>query len=183
MSPGIPNGRGRRQKGAVAEREVAAIFRAAGFTCDRTPNSGGLHIPGDLTGIDGFHIEVKRQETIRLFDWWPQAVREAPAGDAPIVAFRASGEKWRAVSELDVLAALMRRAVAAERDLAQARQALRGWYSIQLLAPVSRALDKASPNEVCDLRIFTREALVERGTEQDLGDDPRSSVVEVGDCG
>lgn len=174
MSPGIPNGRGRRQKGAVAEREVAAIFRAAGFTCDRTPNSGGLHIPGDLTGIDGFHIEVKRQETIRLFDWWPQAVREAPAGDAPIVAFRASGEKWRAVSELDVLAALMRRAVAAERDLAQARQALRAISTLHL--------DYDGPPYYPRAVLLAREALVERGTEQtDTGGEQGSPVVEVGD--
>lgn len=52
-------------------------------------------------------------------------------------------------------------------------EALRGWYSIQLLGTVARALEKASPNEVRDLRILTREALV--GTrEKDLGGEQSS---------
>jgi len=43
-------GRSERNKGKGGELEVARIFKADGFDCDRTPNSGGLRIAGDLHG-------------------------------------------------------------------------------------------------------------------------------------
>src|SRR4051812_42378602 len=45
-----------RRKGAGGELEVARIFKAAGFDCDRTPNSGGLRIRGDLHGELPLHV-------------------------------------------------------------------------------------------------------------------------------
>lgn len=96
-----------RRKGADAEREVAAIFRAEGFDCDRTPNSGGLRILGDLVGDVPAHLEVKRQETARPWAWYEQAEREAPAGVVPVVAFRRSNSPWLAIVPLAELARLM----------------------------------------------------------------------------
>lgn len=96
-----------RDKGARGEREVATILRGHGLEVDRTPNSGGLHIAGDLTGLAGYHLEVKRQETLRLPLWVRQAVEEAPEGAAPVVVYRQSGEPWRVVLELDTFAALL----------------------------------------------------------------------------
>ena len=57
---------GRRDKGAAGEREVAAIFQAAGFDCNRVPNSGGLRIKGDLYGNVPAHVESKWQAVLRL---------------------------------------------------------------------------------------------------------------------
>ena len=89
-----------RRKGATGEREVASLFRAAGFPCDRTPNSGGLFIPGDVTGVDGLHVEVKRAERISILEWCRQAERDAllapEALPTPLVVFRSSREPWRA---------------------------------------------------------------------------------------
>lgn len=92
-----------RRKGADGEREVAAIFRRAGFDCDRVPNSGGLRIAGDLYGELPAHVEVKRQETARPWQWFEQASSEAPAGVAPVVAFRRNGSQWLAIVELETL--------------------------------------------------------------------------------
>lgn len=88
-------GKMQREKGARGEREVTAIFRAHGLACDRTPNSGGLFIPGDVTGLDGLHGEVKRQETIEIRRWMQQAWIDAATGErephkTPFVAFRKS---------------------------------------------------------------------------------------------
>jgi Holliday junction resolvase len=106
-----------RRKGAAGEREVAAIFRAHGFDCDRTPNSGGLRLRGDLYGTVPVHVEVKRQETLRLPTWLRQA--EAECGDlTPVVAFRQSRGRWYAALPLDALAELLDRAgqSAADRE-------------------------------------------------------------------
>jgi Holliday junction resolvase len=100
-------GREARRKGADAEREVANIFRAAGFDVDRVPNSGGLKIKGDLTGLAGMHCEVKRQETLKLPAWLEQAREEAPEGAVPLVIFRRSREDWHAVIPLDALVELL----------------------------------------------------------------------------
>jgi Holliday junction resolvase len=96
-----------RRKGAAGELEVAAIFRAAGFDCDRTPNSGGLRVKGDLAGTVPAHVEVKRQETLRLPLWIAQAEADAPAGVTPVIAFRQSRGQWYAALPLDRLADLM----------------------------------------------------------------------------
>lgn len=88
-------GKSQRVKGAVGEREVATIVRAAGFDVDRVPNSGGLKVKGDLIGLAGFHCEVKRQETLQLPKWSRQSETEAPTDDVPLVIYRRSHEPWR----------------------------------------------------------------------------------------
>ncbi len=98
--------RSEREKGARGEREVAAIFRAHGFDCSRTPNSGGLQVKGDLHGLP-VHVEVKRQEVARPWSWWAQADSEAPPGVLPVVAFRRNASPWLAIVRADDLAALL----------------------------------------------------------------------------
>jgi len=89
-----------RRKGAGGELEVARIFQAAGFDCDRTPNSGGLRIRGDLHGELPLHVEVKRQETARPWLWAGQARADAGAGERWLVAMRRSNDEWLALLPL-----------------------------------------------------------------------------------
>ncbi len=73
------------------------MLRRWGFRdCARVPNSGGLFIPGDVTGVEGYHIEVKRQERLRLWEWIGQAQADAPHGSTPVVMFRKNGGHWHA---------------------------------------------------------------------------------------
>ena len=95
-----------RDKGAAGEREVAAIFRAHGFDCDRVPNSGGLRLKGDLYGELPVHVEVKRQERAQVWAWWEQAAEEAGAG-WPVLAFRRNRSEWLAVVRLVDLVGLL----------------------------------------------------------------------------
>ena len=103
---GRPVSRRERDKGAAGEREVAAIFRAHGFDCDRVPNSGGLRLKGDLYGELPVHVEVKRQERTQVWAWWEQAAEEAGAG-WPVLAFRRNRSEWLAVVRLDDLVELL----------------------------------------------------------------------------
>ena len=99
--------RSERDKGANGEREVAAVFRAHGFDCDRVPNSGGLRLKGDLYGTLPVHVEVKRQERLQLWQWWEQAASEAVDGVRPVLAFRRNRSEWLAVVRLDDLVGLL----------------------------------------------------------------------------
>jgi Holliday junction resolvase len=94
-----------RVKGADAEREVAAIYREHGFSCDRTPQSGGLRWKGDLVGSMGEHVEVKRQEIVRPWLWIAQAENESVGPWA--IAFRRNRTKWYALTELERHVALV----------------------------------------------------------------------------
>ena len=95
-----------RTKGARGEREVADLLRAFGIECDRTVHNSGMFLRGDLTGVAGYHIEVKRQETLRVPAWIRQAADEC--GDCvPVVTFRQNRGEWYAALPLRDLARLI----------------------------------------------------------------------------
>lgn len=94
-----------RRKGVKGEREVAAIWQAAGFEVR------GLEGLGDHVVICGngvtIHSEVKRQERLQLPIWLRQAAAEAPRGTVPVVAFRQNRGEWYAALPLAALAELL----------------------------------------------------------------------------
>lgn len=95
-----------RAKGIGGEREVAGILRGFNLRCDRTVQNSGFYVRGDLTGVDGYHFEVKRQETLRLPLWLRQAADDA--GDAvPVVTWRQNRGEWYAALPLRDLARLL----------------------------------------------------------------------------
>lgn len=97
----------------AGEREVAAVYQAAGLTV-RGLEGAGDHLVvcgGGLT----LHSEVKRQEIARPWQWLAQAEAEAPAGTVPVVAFRRSRGRWYAMLPLDDLAAIAGGAAASQR--------------------------------------------------------------------
>lgn len=96
-----------RRKGKTGELEVAAVFRSAGFDCDRTPNSGGLRIKGDLHGELPLHVEVKRQEVARPWLWADQAALDAGVDRRWLVAMRRSRSPWLALLPLDDVVQLL----------------------------------------------------------------------------
>lgn len=106
-----------RAKGARGEREVVALLREYGLPADRTVHNSGLYLRGDLTGVAGYHIEVKRQETLRLPAWIRQATREAPQGAVPLVCFRQNLGDWYAALPLRDLARLLTTALIADEAL------------------------------------------------------------------
>lgn len=92
------SGKMSRAKGSRGELEAAKIASEhLGLEINRTPNSGGLWIPGDIQGIPGFHVEVKRQEKLAIDKWWEQSVQDCPENTIPIVVFRKNSQKWRVV--------------------------------------------------------------------------------------
>ena len=71
-----------KQKGARFERSLARKFREYGYdearrTAQYCGNTGDA---SDVVGLPGLHIEAKHQETMRLYEWMSQAVRDAEAG-------------------------------------------------------------------------------------------------------
>jgi hypothetical protein len=94
-----------RRKGVTGEREVADTFQDAYWQVRGLEGSGDLlafreRYPARSVTL---HVEVKRQERLRIPEWLAQARTEAPEGVPPVVCFRQSHGKWYAALELDTL--------------------------------------------------------------------------------
>ena len=90
------------RKGADGERELAAMLREYGYPVERGGSLSFGEVP-DLTGLPGVHIECKRAEQLRPYDWMAQAERDAVRfGDGlPAVFFRRSRSPGLVVMKLE----------------------------------------------------------------------------------
>lgn len=91
-----------KQKGKRGELEVARILQEHGFDARRTAQyCGNTGDAADVTGLPGFHLEVKRCETTKIWDWIHQAERDHKAEDIPLVVFRKSHEGWKVALDFE----------------------------------------------------------------------------------
>lgn len=93
-------GKSSRRKGQVGERELANLLgEMLGVTLKRrVRNHEG---ESDITGLDGFSVEVKRQATPAVRSWWKQTVYQAAeTGDIPVLFYRLPRREWKAVISL-----------------------------------------------------------------------------------
>ncbi len=89
-------GKASRNKGAGAEREIVQILKARGHEVRRAAYSGALaHEKGDVVGLDGLHMEVKRCEKLQIPAWTRQAESQCKPDEIPAVIYRSSREPWR----------------------------------------------------------------------------------------
>jgi len=84
-----------KQKGKRGELEWASFCRDQGYSSRRTVQYNGKadKSKGDVDGLPGIHQEVKRVESLRLYDALDQAKRESK-GAMPIVAHRKNDCEW-----------------------------------------------------------------------------------------
>lgn len=94
-----------RTKGLEGEREVAAIFAAAGYSVRNLEGMGDALAIGSNGRL--MHVEVKRQERIQLGMWLRQAMSEAPKNVPPVVAYRQNHGEWIACLRLDDLLGML----------------------------------------------------------------------------
>ena len=62
----------------------------------------------DVLAVNGVHFQVKRTETLRIWEALAQASNEAAEHDLPVVAFKRNGGQWYCALEADELVALLR---------------------------------------------------------------------------
>lgn len=82
-------GKASRDKGKRGERYVASLFKEYGYDAKRSAQfCGKTGQAADVVGVPLVHLEVKFQETMRLYDWMSQSVRDSEAegkGNLPVV--------------------------------------------------------------------------------------------------
>lgn len=89
-----------QRKGRAGELELARLLQ--GYGCDVQPGQAVSYgATPDLVGLPGIHIECKRTEQLRPYDWMAQAERDAARfGGMPAVFFRRSRSPWLVVMKL-----------------------------------------------------------------------------------
>lgn len=107
-------GKTSREKGKRGEREVAKIFREAGYPEARRTSQycGRTGDASDVTGIPGIHLEVKYVEREQIRSWYGQAVRDAEAagrGDVPVVIHRKTHSDWLVTMSLTDFIGILKR--------------------------------------------------------------------------
>jgi Holliday junction resolvase len=104
------NGRGKRNKGAAGERELAGILKDnLGFEVKR--NLGQARDGADDITIQKFRIEVKRQERLQVDKWSEQVESCSKSGEIPVLAYRRNGQPWRVCLRLDDFIPMLRDAL------------------------------------------------------------------------
>lgn len=94
-----------RDKGQEGEREVAAVFAAAGYSVRNLEGMGDALAIGSNGRL--MHVEVKRQERIQLGMWLRQAMSEAPKNVPAVVAYRQNHGEWIACMKLNDLLGML----------------------------------------------------------------------------
>ena len=93
-------GKKSRDKGKRGERELAGILRDYGFDARRgVQYCGGADSP-DVMGLPGVHIEVKRTESLRLYDALAQSKADAAEEEMPVVIHRRNDCEWVVIQPL-----------------------------------------------------------------------------------
>lgn len=96
-----------KQKGNRGENEIVQFLRQYGVDGVRSDQRyvGGVGRPDVFAWIagKGYHIEVKRTETIRMNDWLAQVIYDsAPTPErTPAIVFRKNRGKWWIVQPLE----------------------------------------------------------------------------------
>lgn len=115
----------RKERGRETERLVAAYLRDHGWPYAEPVGAGR---PGaDITGLPGVAIEIKATKGCKPLEWMAQAHRHALAIGAavPFTVWRADGlgpasvYAWPVVTELSVMAGLLRAAGYGDSDADQ----------------------------------------------------------------
>lgn len=92
-----------RRKGAVAELEIVRLLKERGLKAQRTAPlqaAGGVN-DADVLGVEGCHLEIKRQERVSIDAWCAQAELAANPTDIPCVVWRRSRQPWRVALPLE----------------------------------------------------------------------------------
>jgi hypothetical protein len=92
-----------KQKGKRGELELASKLREHGYDVRRSVQYSGKAEEGqaDLIGLPGIHVECKRTEILKAYDFVDQAKRDAKHNQVPAVFHRRNDCEWLVILTLE----------------------------------------------------------------------------------
>jgi Holliday junction resolvase len=102
-------GKASKNKGKVGEREIVHLLREFGYAANRGQQFKGSPDSPDVISPDfhDIHIEVKRTESLSVYEALRQAKEDASIDQRPLVFHRRSGKEWIAIIEAKELLKLL----------------------------------------------------------------------------
>lgn len=100
-----------RTKGKVGEREAAFIINELFPNADAQRGvqfKGGPESPDVKSSIDGVHFEIKRTESINVYKYLGQAIRDAGENRVPVVLHRKNRGDWILITPFKSIRALIK---------------------------------------------------------------------------
>lgn len=84
-----------RAKGKRGELEVAALLKEHGVEARRgQQHSGGGDSPDVVHSLVGFHVEVKRTESLSIYEAMAQAERDKKPTDRALIFHKRNNKPW-----------------------------------------------------------------------------------------
>ena len=100
-----------KKKGSAGERELLHLLEAHGIPAHRNDQRfiGGVDRPDISVEVSGIplHVEVKRQERLRLSEAVTQAVHDANGHALPVVVHRSNRQPWLVTVKLEDILQLL----------------------------------------------------------------------------
>ena len=91
-----------KQKGKRGELELAHKLKEYGYDARRTAQyCGNTGDASDVVGLNGIHIECKRNEHLNVYDAMAQAKHDANPEELPTVMHRKNNCEWLVTMTLD----------------------------------------------------------------------------------
>ena len=90
-----------RRKGKNGELEWANILKDHGYDAHRGQQYKGGGDSPDVTGLPGIHQEVKRVNSLRLYDALAQSQRDKADNEIPIVVHRPDRRSWVVIMDAE----------------------------------------------------------------------------------
>lgn len=90
-----------KRKGKAGELELSHKLKDYGYDCHRSQQYCGSAGDADVVGLDGIHIECKRNEKLNIENAIDQAISDAKNGQFPTVFHRKNGRGWLVTMRLD----------------------------------------------------------------------------------
>jgi Holliday junction resolvase len=97
-----------KQKGSRGERELRDLLKSFGLKARRTQQYSGTEGTSDVTcpDLDFLHIEVKRTENFKGYQWIEQAKKDA-TDTIPTVWWRKNKKQWLVLMEAESLLTIL----------------------------------------------------------------------------
>ena len=113
----VLTGKSSQRKGRAAEIELSRILQGYGYNV-QPGRAASYGTTPDISGLPGVHVEVKRCEQLRPYDWLEQAQRDAVwfSDGLPAVSFRRNRFPWLVMMKLEDWLALYDRQKSAENS-------------------------------------------------------------------
>lgn len=89
-----------KRKGKTGELELAHKLKEYGYDCRRSQQYAGMNGDADVVGLDGIHIECKRNEKLNIYNAIEQAKNDTKGG-IPAVFHRKNRCEWLVTMTLD----------------------------------------------------------------------------------